>query len=149
MGKDNVPFHAVLFPGVLLGTETNWTLPYHLNSTEYLNYEKSKFSKSRGVGVFGDDAMSTGIPSDVWRYYLLANRPEQQDANFSWDDFQARNNHEQVANFGNLINRIMTLVHDHFAGAVPAIAVRWPDDNQLLDDLQRVVSSYEHSMDPL
>lgn len=75
MGKDNVPFHSVIFPGSQLGTKEPWTMLHHLSTTEYLNYENSKFSKSRGVGVFGNNAKDTGVPADVWRYYLLKHRP--------------------------------------------------------------------------
>ena len=70
MAKDNVPFHSVVFPSTLLGTGKEWTLVNRLMSTEYLNYEDAKFSKSRGVGVFGNDAKETGIPADVWRLVL-------------------------------------------------------------------------------
>ncbi len=73
--------------------------------TEYLNYEGGKFSKSRGTGVFGNDAKDTGIPVEVWRYYLLSNRPEQQDTDFKWSDLAARNNSELMANVGNFVNR--------------------------------------------
>ena len=76
MGKDNVPFHTVIFPGSQLGTGDKWTMPNHISTTEYLNYEHGKFSKSRGVGVFGTNAKETGIPFDVWRYHLLSHRPE-------------------------------------------------------------------------
>ena len=69
MAKDNVPFHSVVFPCTLLGTNQSWTMVNRLMSTEYLNYEDAKFSKSRGIGVFGNDAMDTGIPADVWRYF--------------------------------------------------------------------------------
>ncbi|CAB4001240.1 methionine--tRNA ligase, cytoplasmic-like, partial [Paramuricea clavata] len=78
MAKDNVPFHTVVFPATLLGTKEPYTLLNSINATEYLNYEDGKFSKSRGVGVFGNDAKDTGIPSDVWRFYLLQTRPESQ-----------------------------------------------------------------------
>jgi methionyl-tRNA synthetase len=74
MGKDNVPFHTVIFPATLLGTGGQWTMMRNISVTEYLNYEGGKFSKSRGTGVFGNDAQLTGIPADVWRYYLLSNR---------------------------------------------------------------------------
>lgn len=72
---------------------------------EYLNYEDTKFSKSRGVGVFGDMAKDTGIPSDVWRFYLLYVRPEGQDSAFSWADMALKNNSELLNNLGNFINR--------------------------------------------
>lgn len=76
-----------------------------LHPTEYLNYEDTKFSKSRGTGVFGDMAKDTGIPSDVWRFYLLYVRPEGQDSAFSWADMAMKNNSELLNNLGNFINR--------------------------------------------
>lgn len=75
MGKDNIPFHTVIFPSSLIGSKQGWTLLHHISTTEYLNYEDGKFSKSEGTGVFGDNAQVTGIPPEVWRYYLLINRP--------------------------------------------------------------------------
>ena len=66
---------SVIFPATLLGTGKTWTMVNHLMSTEYLNYEDDKFSKSRGIGVFGNDAQQTGIPSDIWRFYLMYTRP--------------------------------------------------------------------------
>jgi methionyl-tRNA synthetase len=78
MGKDNVPFHTVIFPCSLMGTEDGYTLLHHVSTTEFLNYEDGKFSKSRGVGVFGNNVMDTGIPASVWRFYLLSNRPESE-----------------------------------------------------------------------
>ena len=74
-------------------------------STEYLNYEDGKFSKSRNTGVFGDQAKDTGIPADIYRFYLLYVRPESQDSSFSWDDFLLKNNSELLNNLGNFINR--------------------------------------------
>ena len=103
MGKDNVPFHTVIFPSSLLGTNDNYTMLHHVSVTEYLNYEDGKFSKSRGLGVFGDDVQQTNIPVEVWRYYLLTNRPEISDTVFKWDDFQAKNNNELMFNVGNLV----------------------------------------------
>jgi methionyl-tRNA synthetase len=105
MGKDNVPFHTVIFPSTLLGTGQPWTMLHHISTTEYLNYEAGKFSKSRGTGVFGNGARDSGIPAAVWRYYLLATRPETTDASFAWDDFGAKTNAELLANLGNLVSR--------------------------------------------
>lgn len=84
MGKDNVPFHTVIFPSTLLGTGQNYTLLHHLSTTDYLNYEDGKFSKSKGIGVFGDNVVDTGIPCEIFRYYLLVNRPEKADTVFTW-----------------------------------------------------------------
>mmetsp|Transcript_23707 Transcript_23707/g.23469 ORF Transcript_23707/g.23469 Transcript_23707/m.23469 type:complete len:719 (-) Transcript_23707:34-2190(-) len=106
MGKDNIPFHTVIFPCSLIGSGDNWTKLHTISTTEYLNYEDGKFSKSNGVGVFGDNAMDTGIPNEVYRYYLLANRPEQSDTVFKWTDLAAKNNNELLPNVGNLCNRL-------------------------------------------
>lgn len=117
MGKDNITFHTVMFPATLIGTNQPWTKLHTISTTEFLNYEidettgkPKKFSKSRNTGVFGDDAMSTGVPSEVWRYYLLINRPENQDAVFTWSDFIAKNNNELLANLGNFANRFLKFV---------------------------------------
>lgn len=105
MAKDNVPFHSILFPSMLLGANMGYVTVSHIMATEYLNYEDGKFSKSRGIGVFGTDARDTGIPSDVWRFYLLYVRPESQDSTFSWADLATKNNSELLNNLGNFVNR--------------------------------------------
>jgi len=119
IGKDNIPFHTVIFPSSLLGSGDNWTLLHHMSSSEYLNYENSKFSKSRGVGVFGTDVMETGIPSDVWRFYVFYNRPETSDAMFMWKDFQEKVNGELIGNLGNLVNRTLSFVTRYYDGKIP------------------------------
>ncbi|KAJ1925935.1 methionine--tRNA ligase mes1 [Tieghemiomyces parasiticus] len=125
MGKDNVPFHTVIFPACELGTGDPWTTLHHINTTEYLNYEGGKFSKSRNVGVFGNNVMETGIPVEVWRYYLLASRPETSDSVFTWTDFIARNNNELLANVGNFVNRVMKFIGSaKYQCALPA----WSSD---------------------
>lgn len=121
MGKDNVPFHTVIFPATQLGTRDEWTMMRTISVTEYLNYEDGKFSKSRGVGVFGNDAKGTGIPPEVWRYYLLAVRPESSDAVFQWEDFAAKNNAELNDNLGNFINRTLKFIGARFEGVVPGV----------------------------
>ena len=119
MGKDNVTFHTVIFPSTLIGTGQNYTLLHHLSTTEYLNYENTKFSKSKGIGVFGDNAKDTNIPSEIWRYYLLSVRPETSDTDFKWDDFAAKNNNELLANLGNFINRVLVFTEKNFKGKIP------------------------------
>ncbi|XP_012632540.2 methionine--tRNA ligase, cytoplasmic isoform X1 [Microcebus murinus] len=131
MAKDNVPFHGLVFPCSALGTEDNYTLVSHLIATEYLNYEDGKFSKSRGVGVFGDMAQDTGIPADIWRFYLLYIRPEGQDSAFSWADMLLKNNSELLNNLGNFINRAGMFVSKFFGGYVPEMVLT-PDDQRLL-----------------
>ncbi|KAB1210186.1 putative methionine--tRNA ligase [Morella rubra] len=110
MGKDNVPFHTVMFPSTLLGTGEKWTLMKSISVTEYLNYETGKFSKSKGIGVFSNDAKDTNIPPEVWRYYLLTNRPEVSDTVFTWADLQAKLNTELLNNLGNFVNRVLSFI---------------------------------------
>lgn len=123
IGKDNIPFHTVIFPSTLLGSGRDWTKLYHMSSTEYLNYEDGKFSKSRGVGVFGSDAIETGIPADAWRFYIFYNRPEKQDFQFTWKDFQEKLNSELVGNLGNLVNRTLLFVNKYYEGKIPSAPV--------------------------
>lgn len=118
IGKDNIPFHTVIFPSSLLGSGDNWTMLHHMSSSEYLNYDGGQFSKSKGVGVFGTDARDTGIPADVWRFYLFYNRPETSDYTFTWSDFQEKVNGELIGNLANLVNRTLTFLSRYFNGEV-------------------------------
>lgn len=116
IGKDNIPFHTVIFPSTLLGTKQNWTKLFHMSSTEYLNYENGKFSKSKGIGVFGTDAEESGIPADIWRFYIFYNRPEKSDTSFTWKDFQEKVNSELIGNLCNLVNRSLSFITRYFGG---------------------------------
>jgi methionyl-tRNA synthetase len=118
MAKDNIPFHTVMFPASLIGSGRNWTLLHHISSTEYLNYEDTKFSKSRSVGVFGTDVAKTGIPTDLWRFYLLLNRPEKNDSAFIWSDFFTRVNADFINNIGNMANRALVYLFKNFEGRI-------------------------------
>uniref|UniRef100_A0A8C6PH11 Methionine--tRNA ligase, cytoplasmic n=1 Tax=Nothobranchius furzeri TaxID=105023 RepID=A0A8C6PH11_NOTFU len=146
MAKDNVPFHSVVFPCSLLGAQDNYTLVNHLVATEYLNYEDTKFSKSRGVGVFGDMAKDTGIPSDVWRFYLLYVRPEGQDSAFSWADMALKNNSELLNNLGNFINRAGMFVTKFFEGCVPEMDLQ-REEKKLLAVVGWELQQYIQLMD--
>lgn len=144
MGKDNVPFHTVIFPSTLLGTEEPWTLMKTISVTEYLNYESGKFSKSRGVGVFGNDVKSTNIPVEVWRYYLLTNRPEVSDTLFTWVDLQAKQNNELLKNLGNFVHRTLSFLakplgEGGFGKVVPEVGN--PEEHELTRNLAIKVKS--------
>lgn len=119
IGKDNIPFHTVVFPCSLLGSSHNWTKLYHMSSTEYLNYEDGKFSKSKGVGVFGSDAKESGIKADAWRFYIFYNRPETQDYQFTWKEFREKYNGELIGNLGNLVNRTLLFVTKYYDSKIP------------------------------
>lgn len=123
MGKDNIPFHTVLFPSSLIGTGDKWTLLKTISSTEYLNYEDLKFSKSQGTGVFGDEAKDTGIEADLFRYYLLRNRPEKNDTQFLWIDFMEKVNGEIIGNYANLVNRVFQFIDKFFDSFIPGFKV--------------------------
>ncbi|OXA44934.1 Methionine--tRNA ligase, cytoplasmic [Folsomia candida] len=141
MGKDNVPFHSILFPASLRGTKDPWTPVRHIMATEYLNYEGGKFSKSRGVGVFGNDAIQTGIPADIWRFYLIFIRPETQDSAFSWKDFMRKNNSELLNNLGNFINRSLTFLAKFFNSIIPPMNLN-DDDFRVVAEINREISEY-------
>ncbi|KAF8931429.1 putative methionine--tRNA ligase, cytoplasmic protein rar1 [Podila verticillata] len=145
MGKDNVPFHTVIFPSTLIGTEEKWTLLNTLSTTEYLQYETGKFSKSRGVGIFGNNVQETGIPPSVWRYYLLSNRPESNDSQYLWKDFIARNNNELLANAGNFVNRVIKFVNAKYDSNVPSLetaAAPTESDEKLIREVNEKLKAY-------
>ena len=119
IGKDNIPFHTVVFPCSEIGSGMDFTKLFHMSSTEFLNYESGKFSKSKGIGVFGSDAVESGLPSDAWRFYIYFNRPEKQDYQFTWSDFQEKYNKELIGNLGNLVNRTLTFTAKNYGGKIP------------------------------
>jgi methionyl-tRNA synthetase len=139
IGKDNIPFHTVIFPSSLLGTGEKWTMLHHMSSTEYLNYESGKFSKSRGIGVFGTDVMETGISADTWRFYIFYNRPEKSDSLFTWKDFAEKVNGELIGNLGNLVNRTLSFVSRYYDGKIPL-------DHQSDSAFWKTVAEYEEKI---
>jgi methionyl-tRNA synthetase len=114
-----------------------------MSSTEYLNYESGKFSKSRGVGVFGTDVMETGIGADIWRFYIFYNRPEKSDAVFTWKDFQEKVNSELIGNLGNLVNRTLSFVTRYYNGKIPGTGllapggIRLPENTPIWERVRR------------
>ncbi|KAK6751177.1 hypothetical protein RB195_002881 [Necator americanus] len=151
IGKDNVAFHGVMFPCTQLGARDNYTIVNHVCATEYLNYEDSKFSKSRNTGVFGDSAKETGIEADVWRFYLLYMRPESQDTSFSWDDFALKLsiltvNSELLANLGNFINRALSFLANSFGGVVSDMELN-DTDIELIAGVQADSMEWDQFMD--
>ena len=148
LGKDNIVFHSVIFPATLLGTNEKWTMVRKLATTEYLNYEDTKFSKSNGTGVFGDDAMRTGIPPEVWRYYLLINRPENSDTKFMWNDLMEKNNNELLKNIGNLAQRSLAFANKNFEGMIPRkIRELGEIENKTIEEINKLYKEYLDCME--
>ena len=113
---------------------------------EYLQYESGKFSKSRGVGVFGNNVVDSGILVDTWRYYLLSNRPETSDSQFTWKSFAQANNAELLANVGNFINRVVKFTSAKYESLVPAAKLT-EAENILINDVNVLLASYVNSLE--
>jgi methionyl-tRNA synthetase len=133
MGKDNIVFHAVIWPSMLMGYGDGLQLPYNVVSSEYLTMEGKKASTSRNVAIWVRDFLSR-YDADPLRYYLTAAGPETQDSDFTWDEFVRRNNDELLANWGNLVNRTLVNAHRNF-GAVPEPGALTDRDAQLIADV--------------
>ena len=131
MGKDNIVFHAIIWPAMLMGYGDDLQLPYNVVSSEFLTMEGRKASTSRNIAVWVGDFLTRYDP-DPLRYYLTAAGPETQDSDFTWDEFVRRNNDELLANWGNLVNRTLVNAHRTF-GEVPAPGELTEADRRVLD----------------
>ena len=145
IGKDNIPFHTVIFPSTLLATGDKWTMLHHMSSSEYLNYEDGKFSKSHGIGIFGNDVQDTKIPADVWRFYLYYNRPEKADVMFTWKDFQEKVNKELIGNVSNLVNRTLSFIHRFYDGDLQTTEVDQTLLAQIVEMEKTIDTSFERA----
>ncbi|MEN8006083.1 MAG: methionine--tRNA ligase [Candidatus Krumholzibacteriota bacterium] len=130
IGKDNIFFHAMLFPAMLMAHSEDYVVADNVPANEFLNLEGQKLSTSRGFAVWLPEFLEK-FQADPLRYTLARNAPETRDMNFTWEGFQARNNNELGNNFGNLINRVFTFIHKYFDGVVP----QWSED--MMTDLDR------------
>ena len=145
MGKDNVPFHTLSFPATLMGSGEPWKLVDYIKSFNYLNYDGGQFSTSQGRGVFMDQALSI-LPSDYWRWWLLSHAPENNDSEFTWENFQASVNKDLADVLGNLVSRVTKFCRSKFGEVVPEGGANGPREQQLIDDLTRKIRSYETLM---
>lgn len=147
IGKDNIVFHCIVFPA-MLKAEGSFILPENVPANEFLNLEGDKISTSRNWAVWLHEYL-VDFPGkqDVLRYVLTANAPETKDNDFTWKDFQARNNNELVAVFGNFINRTMVLTHKYFEGKVPPIGTLTDYDQATIDEFMSVKKDVEAYLD--
>ncbi len=119
IGKDNIPFHAIILPAMLMASGIPYVLPYKIASTEYLMFEGTRFSKSRRIGVWIDEALRIIEDPDYWRFALIRMRPETKDTNFTWREFYRIVNDELNDDIGNFIHRVLSLTYRGFNGEVP------------------------------
>jgi methionyl-tRNA synthetase len=139
IGKDNIPFHAIIWPAELMGVERLYeedparhlNLPYDVPANEFMNIEGQQFSKSRGLAVWLPDYLERFDP-DPLRYYVTAVMPETRDTDFSWREFVRRNNDELVATWGNLCNRVLSFAYKRFDGHAPVPGLMERGDAELL-----------------
>ena len=147
IGKDNIVFHCIVFPA-MLKAEGSFILPENVPSNEFLNLEGDKISTSRNWAVWLHEYLEE-FPGkqDVLRYVLTANAPETKDNDFTWKDFQARNNNELVAVFGNFVNRALVLTQKYFDNKVPAAGVLTDYDRDTIADAQKVKEAVEQLLE--
>ncbi len=143
IGKDNIVFHCIIFP-VMMKAHGGYILPDNVPANEFLNLENDKISTSRNWAVWLHEYL-TDMPGkqDVLRYVLTANAPETKDNNFTWKDFQERNNSELVAIYGNFVNRALQLTKKYFAGIVPPCNTLLDTDNQAIAEFKDVKENVE------
>ncbi len=148
IGKDNIVFHCIVFPAMLMAYGDNFQLPDNVPANEFLNLEGDKISTSRNWAVWLHEYLRE-LPGkqDVLRYVLTANAPETKDNDFTWKDFQARNNNELVAILGNFVNRVVVLTHKYYEGAVPAPGEFTAADREMLDELQALKTSLTENIE--
>lgn len=148
IGKDNIVFHCIVFPAMLMAYGDNYQLPDNVPANEFLNLEGDKISTSRNWAVWLHEYLRD-FPGkqDVLRYVLTANAPETKDNDFTWADFQARNNNELVAIFGNFVNRAMVLTHKYFEGKVPAAGELQAIDTDAFEAISKVKESLENNLE--
>ena len=147
IGKDNIVFHCIIFPA-MLKAEGSYILPTNVPANEFLNLEGNKLSTSKNWAVWLHEYLQD-FPNqqDVLRYALTANAPETKDNDFTWKDFQARNNNELVAIFGNFINRVVVLTQKYYEGEVPAAGALNATDTETLQQLSELTQKIEQSLE--
>lgn len=147
IGKDNIVFHCIIFP-VMMKAHGDYIMPDNVPANEFLNLEGDKLSTSRNWAIWLNEYL-VDFPGkqDVLRYVLTANAPETKDNDFTWKDFQARNNNELVAIYGNFVNRALVLTNKYFGGKVPAKGELTADDQAVIDEFNETKKNLESLLD--
>ena len=140
VGKDNIPFHVIIFPALLLASGEDYNLPWNVPATEFLQFKGERASKSRRIGIWIDEALEV-FPPDYWRFFLMATRPETKDTNFSWELFIEKINSDLNDTFGNFIHRTLAFMNAQFNGEVPQPEALDESDKQILETLKEKVET--------
>ena len=138
IGKDNIPFHTLILPALLLATHESYNLPWNVSTNEFLTFKGEILSKSRKVGIWIDEALQL-YPPDYWRYTLISIRPETKDTNFTWRIFLEKVNSDLNDTIGNFIHRTLMFINRYFKGAVPKAGRLSKDDKRILQMLKTSV----------
>lgn len=142
IGKDNIPFHTIIFPALLIASGKNYVLPWTVSSTEYLLFKGEKFSKSRRIGIWIDEALKL-FPVDYWRFSLLINRPENKDFNFTWEIFRDNINSLLNDTIGNFVHRTLTFIYKNFDAKIPQPKELSDEDIKTIEEAKALVKKVE------
>jgi methionyl-tRNA synthetase len=146
VGKDNIPFHTIILPALLLATGEDFNLPWNVSATEFLQFKGEKASKSQRIGIWIDEALDL-FPPDYWRFFLMSTRPESKDTNFSWDLFLEKINADLNDTFGNFIHRTLTFINARFNGEVPQAQLTAEDEAVLAAVREKVETAAQEFED--
>lgn len=146
IGKDNIPFHTIILPGLLLASKSGYNLPWNVSSTEFLTYERKKFSKSQKHGIWIDQALQLA-PPDYWRYVLLLNRPEGRDTDFSLELFEDIVNSHLNDTLGNFVHRVLHFTFNNFESKVPKPENLDEYDQKMLSLINETASLVANDLD--
>ncbi len=138
VGKDNIPFHTIILPALLLASGQGYNLPWNISATEFLQFRGQKASKSQRVGIWIDEALEM-FPLDYWRFFLIATRPESKDTNFTWTAFLEKINADLNDTFGNFIHRTLSFINSKFDGQIPVPTKLDKDDEAVLQAVKEKV----------
>jgi methionyl-tRNA synthetase len=145
LAKDNIPFHTLIWPSIIMGYRKDLNLPYDIPANEYLRLKGEQFSKSRGTAVWVPDILEK-FDVDAVRYYLSINMPENKDTNWMWDDFIAKNNDELVGTYGNFVHRVITFTHKNY-GEIPKLGKFDDLDKKAVKKIEEATKEVEKALE--
>ncbi|MEU9043101.1 MULTISPECIES: methionine--tRNA ligase [unclassified Kitasatospora] len=148
MGKDNVPFHTVMFPATILGSRRPWKKVDYVKAFNWLTYYGGKFSTSQKRGIFSDVALEL-LPADYWRYFMMAHAPESDDSSFTWDLFASVVNKDLADTLGNFVNRVLSFSRKRFGDDVPGGHPAGEAEQRLGEQVAGLLAEYEAQLDAL